>query len=125
MIITVTLNPSIDVSTATETITAEHKLRCEAAQRDPGGGGINVARVLKRLGADCRALYARELHGARESERARVPFRAARPATCRARMAGVPRGRGGPAAGTRFHCRERQPTRSRHLVWCARWCCLA
>jgi 6-phosphofructokinase 2 len=35
----------------------EHKLRCTDTLRDPGGGAINVARVLKRLGADCRALY--------------------------------------------------------------------
>lgn len=57
MILTVTLNPSIDVSTATETVTPEHKLRCEEATRHPGGGAVNVARVLKRLGAECRALY--------------------------------------------------------------------
>ena len=25
-----------------------HKLRCSAARRDPGGGGINVARVVRR-----------------------------------------------------------------------------
>lgn len=35
-----------------------HKLRCSAAQFHPGGGGINVARVLHRLGSDCLALYA-------------------------------------------------------------------
>ena len=57
MILTVTLNPSIDVSAVTERVTSEHKLRCAEVRRDPGGGGINVARVLKRLGADCKALY--------------------------------------------------------------------
>jgi 6-phosphofructokinase 2 len=56
-ILTVTPNPSIDVSASTERITPEHKLRCGEVHRDPGGGGINVARVLKRLGADCRALF--------------------------------------------------------------------
>lgn len=56
-ILTVTLNPSIDVSSTTETVTPEHKLRCTGAQRGPGGGGINVARVLRRLGVDCRALF--------------------------------------------------------------------
>lgn len=56
-ILTVTPNPSIDVSASTERITSEHKLRCGEVHRDPGGGGINVARVLKRLGADCRALF--------------------------------------------------------------------
>ena len=56
-ILTVTLNPSIDVSATTQTVTTEHKLRCTDARRDAGGGAINVARVLKRLGADCQALY--------------------------------------------------------------------
>jgi len=56
-ILTVTLNPSIDVSATTQTVTTEHKLRCTDVRRDAGGGAINVARVLSRLGADCRALY--------------------------------------------------------------------
>ena len=56
-ILTVTLNPSIDVSAATQTVTNEHKLRCTDVRRDAGGGAINVARVLKRLGTDCQALY--------------------------------------------------------------------
>jgi len=34
-----------------------HKLRCSHAERFPGGGGINVARVVQRLGGDCLALY--------------------------------------------------------------------
>ena len=34
-----------------------HKLRSSAARRDPGGGGINVARVLNRFGADVTAIY--------------------------------------------------------------------
>jgi 6-phosphofructokinase 2 len=33
------------------------KMRCAPAHRDPGGGGINVARVLKRLGIDATAIY--------------------------------------------------------------------
>jgi hypothetical protein len=56
-IITVTANPAIDVTTAVERLAPNHKLRCTSARRDPGGGGINVARVLKRLGADVVALY--------------------------------------------------------------------
>lgn len=57
-ILTVTLNPCVDVSTATERVQPIRKLRCTAPRREPGGGGINVARVLQRLGADCLALYA-------------------------------------------------------------------
>jgi 6-phosphofructokinase 2 len=59
-IVTVTLNPAVDVATSVEQVTDTRKLRCSAAQRDPGGGGINVARVVQRLGGDCVALY---LHG--------------------------------------------------------------
>ncbi len=57
-ILTVTVNPALDVSTSTQTVRDTHKLRCSAAQFHPGGGGINVARVLHRLGSDCLALYA-------------------------------------------------------------------
>ncbi len=48
-IITLTLNPALDLSTSVEKIVPFSKLRCGAAQRDPGGGGINVARVIQRL----------------------------------------------------------------------------
>lgn len=56
-IVTITFNPALDVFTTTERVIDTHKLRCGPAQRHPGGGGINVARVLQRLGADCVALY--------------------------------------------------------------------
>ncbi|AOK49217.1 phosphofructokinase [Burkholderia sp. MSMB617WGS] len=56
-IVTITPNPAVDVATSVDRITDTRKLRCAPARRDPGGGGINVARVLTRLGADCSALY--------------------------------------------------------------------
>jgi 6-phosphofructokinase 2 len=56
-VLTVTPNPSIDVGASTEQVTPEHKLRCRDLHRDAGGGGVNVARVLKRLGTDCVALF--------------------------------------------------------------------
>lgn len=56
-ILTVTMNPALDVSTSTELVRDTNKLRCTAPQFHPGGGGINVARVLHRLGSDCLALY--------------------------------------------------------------------
>lgn len=56
-ILTVTPNPAIDVSASTQIVTSEHKLRCADVRRDPGGGGINVARVLTRFGARCTAVY--------------------------------------------------------------------
>lgn len=56
-IVTLTMNPAIDVSTSVERVEPTHKLRCAQAHRDPGGGGINVARVLKRFGTDVLAVY--------------------------------------------------------------------
>ena len=44
-ILTVTLNPALDVATSAEAVVPELKLRCEAPQVDPGGGGINVSRA--------------------------------------------------------------------------------
>ncbi|HEX5373972.1 MAG TPA: 1-phosphofructokinase family hexose kinase [Aquabacterium sp.] len=56
-ILTVTMNPALDLSTSVDQVMPTHKLRCAAAQIHPGGGGINVARVVHRLGGDCLALY--------------------------------------------------------------------
>jgi 6-phosphofructokinase 2 len=56
-IVTFTPNPAIDMSTSVERIMPNHKLRCSAARCDPGGGGINVARVVKRLGGEVTAIY--------------------------------------------------------------------
>tara|TARA_R110001599_G_scaffold117533_2_gene285960 strand:- start:255 stop:1211 length:957 start_codon:yes stop_codon:yes gene_type:complete len=56
-ILTITLNPALDVATSCEQMVPSHKLRCSHAERFPGGGGINVARVVQRLGGDCLALY--------------------------------------------------------------------
>jgi 6-phosphofructokinase 2 len=56
-ILTLTLNPTIDVSTSVGRLAPIHKLRCGPARRDPGGGGINVARVVRRLGTEAIAVY--------------------------------------------------------------------
>ncbi|TFV41001.1 1-phosphofructokinase family hexose kinase [Bradyrhizobium frederickii] len=57
-IATVTINPAVDVSTSVERIVPVAKLRGTSQRRDPGGGGINVARVIKRLGGrGVRAIY--------------------------------------------------------------------
>ncbi len=55
-IVTLTLNPALDLSTSVAAVVDAHKLRCESPQVHPGGGGINVARVLHRLGADVLAM---------------------------------------------------------------------
>lgn len=56
-IVTLTPNPAIDLSTSIERLVPSRKLRCAAQQRDPGGGGINVARVVKRFGGDVEAIF--------------------------------------------------------------------
>lgn len=55
-IVTLTLNPSVDLAVGTDTVRADDKLRCSAPTRDPGGGGVNVARAARRLGADVLAI---------------------------------------------------------------------
>jgi 6-phosphofructokinase 2 len=56
-VVTLTLNPALDVSTRVERVEPDRKLRCEAEHRDPGGGGVNVARVAARLGAEATAVF--------------------------------------------------------------------
>ena len=56
-ITTLTLNPSVDVLTTTAQVMDTHKLRCTAPEYHPGGGGINVARVVHRLGGSVHALW--------------------------------------------------------------------
>jgi 6-phosphofructokinase 2 len=55
-IVTLTPNPAIDLSTSVERIVPVRKLRCTPQRRDPGGGGVNVARVIKRFGGDVEAI---------------------------------------------------------------------
>jgi 6-phosphofructokinase 2 len=55
-ILTVTMNPALDVSAGTRQVHPTSKLRCDSVQRHAGGGGVNVARVVHRLGGDCAAL---------------------------------------------------------------------
>jgi 6-phosphofructokinase 2 len=56
-IVTLTLNPAIDVSSESDVVRHTHKTRTRNEAIEPGGGGINVARVLHRLGADVRAMF--------------------------------------------------------------------
>lgn len=57
-ILTVTLNPTIDVSTSADEVRPGPKLRCAPPLVEPGGGGINVARTINYLGGSARALIA-------------------------------------------------------------------
>lgn len=56
-ILTLTMNPAVDVSAVTDHVVPTDKLRCRDASRDSGGGGINVARVIGRFGSASRAIY--------------------------------------------------------------------
>ena len=56
-IITITFSPCIDKSTAVPELIAEKKLKCTEPKLDPGGGGINVSRAIKKLGGDTLAIF--------------------------------------------------------------------
>ena len=55
-IVTLTMNPALDITTSTATVQSTEKLRCSAARYDPGGGGVNVAHVADVLGARAPAI---------------------------------------------------------------------
>lgn len=54
---TLTLNPSADISVEVGRWHPGEKLRAKVVRWDPGGGGINVARVMRALGLDCLAIH--------------------------------------------------------------------
>jgi 6-phosphofructokinase 2 len=58
LVLTLTVNPAFDLMVAVGRVESGVKLRCGEPRLDPGGGGINVARVLHRLGTPTAALYA-------------------------------------------------------------------
>ena len=57
-IVTITLNPAIDKSSRVAHVVAERKLYCKTPRFEPGGGGVNVARAVKKLGGESLLLYA-------------------------------------------------------------------
>ncbi len=56
-IVTVTLNPALDVWASTELVEPERKLHCTDREHTAGGGGINVSRALRHLGVDAPAVF--------------------------------------------------------------------
>jgi 6-phosphofructokinase 2 len=56
-IATLTMNPTLDITTSVDRVRSTDKLRCQGARHDPGGGGINVARVARVLGASVTAVF--------------------------------------------------------------------
>ena len=57
-ILTVTLNPAVDVSGSVARVEAGPKLRLAGMRSDPGGGGLNAARAVQRLGGTATAFVA-------------------------------------------------------------------
>ena len=55
-VVTVTPNPALDVSVRAQEMVPQRKLRSRYEGAEPGGGGINVARSLLRLGIDTMAV---------------------------------------------------------------------
>ncbi|MNJ95556.1 6-phosphofructokinase isozyme 2 [compost metagenome] len=56
-IITLTFNPAIDKSASVPLLIPEKKLNCSTPTYEPGGGGINVSRAIKRLEGSSTAIY--------------------------------------------------------------------
>jgi 6-phosphofructokinase 2 len=56
-IVTITFSPCIDKSFSIQKLIPEKKMRGSIPKMEPGGGGVNVARVLTRLGVNAVALY--------------------------------------------------------------------
>lgn len=56
-IVAVTLNPAIDKSASVDHVVAERKLYCKPPRFEPGGGGVNVARAITKLGGEVQLLY--------------------------------------------------------------------
>src|ERR1700754_1975138 len=56
-IITITFNPALDKSTSVAELIPDKKLYCTLPVCEPGGGGINVARAIKKLGGEATAVY--------------------------------------------------------------------
>jgi 6-phosphofructokinase 2 len=57
-VLTVTLNPALDISSTVDVVRPDMKLRCSTPRIDPGGGGVNVSRAMAKLGAPNRAFIA-------------------------------------------------------------------
>lgn len=56
-LVTLTMNPALDITTSIDVVRPSAKMRCETTRYDPGGGGINVARVAHVLGASVSAVF--------------------------------------------------------------------
>ncbi|OAN39874.1 1-phosphofructokinase family hexose kinase [Mycolicibacterium iranicum] len=56
-VVTLTMNPALDVTADAENVLPTEKIRCRAERYDAGGGGINVARFIHALGEPVSAVF--------------------------------------------------------------------
>lgn len=56
-IVTLTMNPALDITTSVDVVRPTDKLRCATTRYDPGGGGINVARIAHVLAGSVAAVF--------------------------------------------------------------------
>lgn len=56
-IVTITFSPCIDKSASVAALIPSKKLHCTVPVMEPGGGGINVARAIKKLGGEATAVF--------------------------------------------------------------------
>ncbi len=56
-VITLTVNPAVDKSIRINGLQPDRKLRGSTPVLEPGGGGINVARAIRKLGGACQCVY--------------------------------------------------------------------
>ncbi len=57
-VVTLTLNPALDMSSDVAALIPDQKLRCSEPLLDPGGGGLNVSRAIFSMGGESLALVA-------------------------------------------------------------------
>ena len=138
-IVTLTMNPALDVTADAQVVRPTDKIRCVGARYDPGGGGVNVAQVAHNLGSSVVAVLPAggatgdmltKLLGHRDQHRAAVPICAPRASAVRRRAGGrggrasfgggvgqVRRGEWKPSTGG---AQRLLPTDRRHVPWA--WC---
>ncbi|MBU4311520.1 MAG: 1-phosphofructokinase family hexose kinase [Candidatus Omnitrophica bacterium] len=57
VIATLSMNPSIDKSAGVDRVIVERKLYCKTPAYEPGDGGVNVSRAIKKLGGESKLFY--------------------------------------------------------------------
>jgi len=56
-IVTLTVNPALDKSAKVDGLIPDQKLSCHSITYQAGGGGINISRILSRLGVNSKCVF--------------------------------------------------------------------